>query len=319
MGSFVDVAHGNVGGASAKADGGAMFNQALEVLVMRNFSNIIVHDFNSFSRELVDYVDAFDPNDSLPLDVVRMAGTEVIPPLLRSLEERDLHAVVGFDLDTVAKLYRASDGRMKRLIPTNDPRYHPNATRSDTMVLALMRGSAPYGCVASRLLWCEGTLAEEMENGRLWVSNPATMWTPADRCIVRAPVAKSIKACYVAFTGSIYLAQEVTGGATLAAMLRLHYLWLVSHWRFSWMIGIIEGALARKHAYDVYGYGSMDMGIWRTRPGEGDELHKYELVSTDRETAMQSWLRPETGELARALGRPPLTVLPVEGNRAEAT
>lgn len=285
---------------------------------MRNLSNVFVHDFNAFAHEFVDYVDAFDPLPSLPLDVVRMAGTEIVPPLLRSLEERDLRAVVGFDLHTVAKLCRASEGRMKRLIPTNDPRFHPNASRDDTMVLALMRGSKPQGCVASRLLWCEGTLADEMQNGSLWVSHPSTMWTPQDRCIVRAPVAKRISACYVAFTGSIYLSQEVTGGATLAAMLRLHYLWLVAHWRFSWMIGIIEGALARKHVYDVYGYGSMDMGIWRTRPGEGDELHKYELVTTDRETAMQSWLRPETGELARPLGRPPIAVMPVEGARAEA-
>jgi hypothetical protein len=285
---------------------------------MRNLSNIIVHDFNAFSSEFVDYVDAFNPHESLPLDDVRMAGTEVIPPLLRSLEERALHAVVGFDLETVAKLYRASNGRMKRLIPTNDPHYQPNASPADTMVLALMRGNVPYGCVASRLLWCEGTLAEEMENGRLWVSHPATMWTPADRCIVRAPVAKTIRACHVAFTGSIYLSQDVTGGNTLAAMLRLHYLWLVCHWRFSWMIGIIEGALSRKHAYDVYGYSSMDMGVWRTRPGEGEELHKYELVSSDRETAMQSWLRPDTGELSRPLGRPPIAVLPVEGTRAES-
>jgi len=284
---------------------------------MRNFGNIIVHDFNSFARDLVDYVDAFDPADALARDTVRMVGGDVIPPLLRSLEERELHAVVGFDLETVAKLYRTSNGRMKRLIPTNDPRLHPDADHTDTAVLALMRGSVPYGCVASRLLWCEGTLAEEMESGRLWVSNPAAMWTAADRCIVRAPVAKQIRACHVAFTGSIYLAQEVTGGATLGAMLRLHYLWLVSHWRFSYMIGIIEGALARKHAFDVYGYGSMDMGIWRTRPGEGDELHRYELITTDRETAMQSWLRRETGDLTRPLGRPPVDVLPFEGARAE--
>jgi hypothetical protein len=286
---------------------------------MRNLSNIIYRDFGDFHGDFVDYVDAFHPDDSLPLDCIRMAGAEIVPPLLQSLAESDLHAMVGFELSTLPRLHRASNGRMKRLIPTNDPLFHPKATPADTMVLALMRGGLPYGCVASRLLWCERSLVDELESGHLWVSNPASMWTAEDKCIVRAPVAKSIRACYVAFTGSIYLAQEVTGGATLAAMLRLHYLWLACHWRFSWMIGIIEGPLSRKHAYDVYGYGSMDIGVWRTRPGEGPDLHKYELVSSDRETAMESWLRPDTGVLSRPLGRPPISILPVEGARAEAS
>ena len=207
---------------------------------------------------------------------------------------------------------------MKRLIQPNDPRYHPHASPDDTVVLALLRDGLPQGCVASRLIWCEGTLATEMESGRFWVENPATMWTRSDRCIVRAPIAKTIRSSYVVFSGSIFLAQSVSGGNTLAAMLRLHALWLLCHWRWSWLTGIIEGALARRHLFDVYGLPSMDLGIWRTRPGEGDELHKHELSSIDRETAMESWLRPETGNLARLMGRPPMSVLPFEGHRIEA-
>jgi hypothetical protein len=284
---------------------------------MKNL-NVIEHDFNSYVRDFAAYLDAFDPDERLPLDLVHTVGMEVIPPLLHALEDQGLQAVVGHDLATMANLYRSSGGRMKRLIQTNDPRYHPNATPADTMVLALMNGAKPQGCVASRLLWCEHSLAEEMESGRLWVSHPATMWTGADRCIVRAPIAKSIRSCYVVFTGSIYLAQEVTGGHTLAAMLRLHYIWVLCHWRWSWLTGIIEGALARRHIFDIYGMAAMDLGVWRTRPGEGDELHKYELPTCDRQTAMENWLRPETGDLSRPLGRPPFSVLAREGQRADA-
>ena len=275
---------------------------------MKNFK-FTVTDLNRFDDDLIDYLDAFAPDDVFPLGLTQMAGTEIIPPLLNALEEHNLQAVVGHDLKTVDRLYRTSGGRMKRLIQTNDPQYHPNATPRDTMVLALLRDGVPQGCVASRLLWCERSLAEEMESGRLWVAHPS-LWTSEDRCVVRAPIAKKIAACHIGFTGSIYLAQEVTGGHTLAAMLRLHYLWVVCHWRFSWLTGIIEGALARRHIFDVYGMTGLDVGIWRTRPGEGPELHKYELPTCDRETAVASWLRPETGDLSRPLGWPSFTVLP---------
>jgi len=284
---------------------------------MRNIS-VILDEPDYFDGAFVDYIDAFNPGSFLSLDRIRMAGTEIVPPLLRALEEQGLQAVIGHDLATVAKLHRASGGRMKRIIQTNDPRYHPNASPDDTVVLALLRDGLPHGCIASRLIWCEETLAKEMESGRFWVENPTAMWTRADRCIVRAPIAKTIRSAYVVFSGSIFLSQQVTGGNTLAAMLRLHAVWLVCHWRWSWLTGIIEGALARRHLFDVYGLPSMELGIWRTRPGEGDELHKYELSSIDRETAMESWLRPETGSLSRPMGRPPLAVLPFEGHRAEA-
>jgi hypothetical protein len=276
-----------------------------------------VTDLNRFGDDLVDYIDAFSPHAALPLEWTQMAGTKIIPPLVSALDKDGLRPGIGHDLRTVEKLYRTSGGRMKRLIQTNDPSYHPHASPDDTMVLAILRDGKPQGCVVSRLLWCERSLAEEMETGRLWVSHPS-FWTSEDRCIVRAPIAKRISACYVVFTGSIYLAQEVTGGTTLAAMLRLHYLWLVCHWRFSWLTGIIEGALARRHIFDVYGMTGLDVGLWRTRPGEGSELHKYELPTCDRETAMSSWLRPETGDLSRPLGWPPISVVPKQQLSLEA-
>ncbi len=283
---------------------------------MRNI-NVIINGRDFFDAEFVDYLDAFNPGSFLSLEQIQMAGTQIVPPLLRALEDQGLHAVISHDLETVVKLFRASGGRMKRIIQTNDPRYQPHASPADTAVLALLRDGVPQGCVASRLIWCEQALATEMESGRFWVENPATMWTPRDRCIVRAPVAKTIRSCHVVFSGSIFLSQQVSRGNTLATMLRLHALWVLCHWRWSWLIGITEGALARKHLFDVYGLATMEMGMWRTRPGEGDELHKYEFSSIDRETAVESWLRPETGMLSRPMGRPPIAILPFEGYRVE--
>jgi len=281
--------------------------------------NIVKPEAFDYSGEgLVNYIDAFRPMPSVPLPTVRMAGTKIVPPLLRALDRHGLTPVIGHRLSTVERLYRSSNGRMRRLIQVNDPQYHPDATQADTVVLALMRNGVPQGCVASRLIWCERSLTEEMESGRFWVRHPETMWRDSDRCIVGASIARHIRACHVVFTGSIYLSQEVTGGDTLAAMLRLHHLWIVSHWCWSWWVGIIEGALARRHAFDIYGVSSMHLGLWRTRPGEDDDLHKYELTTTEREAAIDSILRPETGDLTRPLGRPPEAVMLREGRESTA-
>jgi hypothetical protein len=269
---------------------------------MKNI-HLVHDDRDGFDGSLTNYIDDFDPLESIPFDRVQMAGMHVIPPLIAALETRNLRPMIGHKLATVAKLHGASGGRMRRLIQTNDHRYHPSASPADTLVLALMRDGEPKGCIASRLLWCEGTLAEEMESGSFWATRPG-LWGKADKCIVTANIARTIRACHIVFTGSVWLAQDVTGGPTLAAMIRLHHLWVICHWRWTWLVGMLEGQLARRHAFDVYGGMALDFGLWRTRPGEDDELHEYELTSCERGASMERWLRPEMGDLAFPIGRP---------------
>jgi len=277
---------------------------------MHDGGHVPARDLRLVRNEFRDFVDEFFPDEKFPFDRIHMVGAALVPPLLRSLESHGLRLVVSRNLVSADWLYQASAGRMKRLIQTNDMRFHPNATPNDTVVMALFRDNEPQGCIASRLIWCEQSLAEEMESGRFWVMHPPTMWQDPDKCVVRANIAKMIRACHVVCTGSVYLAQGVTGGHTLAAMLRLHHLWVLCHWRWSWLVAIIEGSLVRRHAFDIYGMTGIDLGIWRTRPGEGDELHRYDLLTCPRDAAMESWLRIETGDLNRAMGLPSRSVFP---------
>jgi len=282
---------------------------------MHDGGHVSVSDMRPVRNAFRDFLDEFTPDEALPFDRIHTVGATLIPPLLSSLESQGLRLVVSRDLASADWLYRTSAGRMKRLIQTNDVRFHPNASSADTIVMALFRDNEPQGCITSRLIWCEHSLAEEMENGRFWVTHPPSMWRAPDKCVVRANVAKTIKACHVVCTGSVYLAQGVTGGHTLAAMLRLHHLWVLCHWRWSWLIAIIEGSLVRRHAFDVYGLTGIDLGVWRTRPGEGDELHRYDLLTCPRDAAMESWLRIETSDLNRPMGLPPRSVFPYAEQR----
>ncbi len=258
----------------------------------------------------VPYLDAFRPPEIVPPDTLRRVGMDIVPPLLGALSNNGISVFVTHNLGSVAKIQKDSRGGM-HLAKTNDPKFHPKTSWDDTNVLVLSCDSALVGCISSRLIWCERTLAEEMESGRFWVSDPATMWTSRDRCITNSVAAKAIRGCPVVYCGSVYLDPRVRGGVTLAAMCRLHLLWLVCHWRWSWLVGVVEGGLLHHHAFDVYGVDLVEHGLWITRDDD-DELHRYQLALNRRDTAMEAWLRPEMGDLARPMGRPPKTVLPRE-------
>lgn len=253
------------------------------------------------AAKLVTYLDSFDPGDFVDPERIEVAGQRIIPPLLTALAQQNVTVYVTHNLEMIADIQRNSGGKM-RLVKVNDPACHPNASPNDTNAIVLMRDGVPVGCVASRLRWCERTLAEEMESGRFWVSQPATMWSPNDKCIAKTHMAKVIRACPVVYTGSVYLNASVTGGHTLAAMIRLHLLWLVTHWKWSWVVGLIEGPIIRRHAFDVYGVTSLETGVWRTRAGDSD-LHQYELTLNEREASMEAWLSPDMADLDRPMWR----------------
>jgi hypothetical protein len=121
-------------------------------------------------------------------------------------------------------------------------------------------------------------------------------------------MSSTIHACHVVYCGSIYLDPAIRGGTTLAALMRLHLLWLVCHWRWSWLIGLVRGDLINYHAFDVYGAHTLQQALWRDHNGDG-ELHRYQLAVSERAICMDAWLRPEMADLKRPLGLPPRSVL----------
>jgi hypothetical protein len=269
----------------------------------------IAHERSGSGADLALYLDAFDPPQLVSPESLRMVGIEIIPPLLGALSDRGISAFVSHDLNYVLSVSKNSRGRML-LVPVNNPQFHPKAKRDDTNVLVLARDEQLVGCIASRLIWCEGTLAEEMESGRFWVSDPATMWRPQDRCVTKFHAARTIGACPVVYCGSVYLDPSVRGGATVAAMCRLHLLWLLCHWRWSWLVGVMESGLV-PHAFNIYGVDFIEQGLWITREDD-NQMHHYQLALNRRESAMEAWLLPEMGDLSRPMGRPPKAILPQE-------
>ena len=111
-------------------------------------------------NDLVRYLDAFNPPPLIASDARSTADTRIIPPLLGALSDQGISAYVTHDLNYILSINKSSQGEMV-MIQMNDPRCHPNASRADTCVMALVRNVELVGCIASRLIWCERSLAEE--------------------------------------------------------------------------------------------------------------------------------------------------------------
>ena len=260
--------------------------------------------------DLIRYLDAFRPPLQMCNESLRSVGEDIIPPLLGALQAIGLSLFVTHSLKYLARVCGKSGGEM-HLAKINDPHFHPNAGRADTCVMLLARDAELVGCIGSRLIWCEETLADEMESGRFWVADPATMWSSKDRCITNSETARSISSCPVVYSGSVYLDPSVRGGIALAALCRLHLLWLAFHWRWAWLVGVVHGGLLHNHVFDIYGVEFVEQAIWLTRDDD-NELHRYQLAFNRKRTSVKAWLRPEMADLSRPMGLPPRSILRTE-------
>jgi hypothetical protein len=245
------------------------------------------------------YLDTFRPREFVSARHREAASQHIVPALLTALSRSGLAAHVTHELRYVAAIKKHSGGDM-RLVKLNDPRFHPEASAADANVLVLARDGIAVGCVASRLAWCEHTLGEEMESGRFWVSDVETMWSPEDRCVVNASTARTIRACHVVYGGSIYLEPSLRGGTVLSAMMRLHVLWVLCHWQWSWAMSLLEPRFLG-HAFGVYGVQSMEPGVWRTREGD-NELHGYFMALSERAFRADAYFDPDTADPSRPMG-----------------
>lgn len=240
------------------------------------------------------YLDAFDAGQISPSLRRRVAGV-VVPSLIRPLEEAELTPMIGHDLRHIAEIQATNNNRM-RLFQPFDPALQLGHGARDTVVLSLERDEQPCACAATRLLWIGESLATDMQSLRLFYPDVRDMSRPGETCIVTAPSAKKIGDCYVGLTGAVFV-RKGEDRVVVKAMMRLLHLWVFSHWRWSWLMGIAERPVVRGYAYDVYGFSSAELGVWR----EGRE---YMLLIAPRRYYEELIDDPLFHDLTVSLGEP---------------
>ena len=248
------------------------------------------------------YQEVFDPRD-LDFSKCEELAAYVVEPLVAALRADGIEPLIGADLERIAAIHemsRTSDRRMTRLSPSNDPGFHPEAGPDDTVVMVLEQGGHDIGCIASRIINCEGTLGDAMVDGRFWYgSSPVP---PEHDCRVTAERAWDIEDRPVLYTASIYLDLSITHTAALSAMVRLHHVWVTTHRFWSDGIGLAEPAIARRHATDIYGISDLGHWVWRAAPGEQD-MAQFALLWSSRKRA-RALLTSDLGDLHRPIGVP---------------
>lgn len=243
---------------------------------------------------LKHYLDAFDVSH-LPLSSRRRISGEIVPALLRTLEQEKITPMISHELCRVTEVQAMNDDRMRLFQPFN-PALQVNHGPQDTVVLSLERDRRPLACAATRLLWIGESLADDLQSLSLFYSDVHNMSRPDETCIVTAPSAKLIGDCYVGMTGAVFV-QQGESPIVAKAMVRLLHLWVFTHWKWTWLTGIAERSVVRRYTYDFFGFPSAELGVWR----EGRE---YMLLLAPRRYYVERINDPSFHDLTVPIGEP---------------
>lgn len=242
-------------------------------------------------------------------DVHRMASRNLVPPLVRALEQMDLEPRATHDFAHVVRFQEARKDRM-HLIQFSNPAYQYGMNETNAFALFLYRGESPVACAGLRLKWVETSLAEELTSLRFYYDDVPNMAQTGERCVVTAPAARFIEACPVAVSVSLCVDRDEAHGNAVRPLMRLLHLWAVVHWRWSWLIALAERPIARIYAHDVHGFAGTELGVWRSRPTDQVQpdgelpLHEFMLLTSTRRHATATFLRGDLADVARPLGQP---------------
>jgi hypothetical protein len=240
------------------------------------------------------YLDAFDAGQISPCRRQRVAGI-IVPTLVRALEGVGLTPMISHDLGCIADIQSKNSEKMRLFQPFN-PALQIGHGAKDAVVLTLQRGNQQVACAATRLLWIGESLALDMQSLRLFYADVRGMSRPGETCIVTAPSAKKIGDCHVGLTGAVFVPHG-EDPVVVRAMMRLLHLWVFAHWKWSWLMGIAERPAVRGYAYDIYGYPSAELGVWR----EGRE---YMLLVAPRRYYEERVDDASFHDLTASLGQP---------------
>jgi len=218
-----------------------------------------------------------------------LVAAGIVPALLRKIAACGLDVLVSRDLKPLAAFHaRRRDGLA--LSPIFDPACQPGADASNALALFLARGGELLGAVGCRLLWCEETLADELESLRLFYADPARMAPPTQTCVVTARTAREeIMACPVAVSGAGYMAEQARGGGAFKALFRLLHV-LMLGWRWSWEIALIREEQPNSLSVNAYGFRGLDPFVILGG-------RRYYLASSRRREAREQLLRADVAEL----------------------
>jgi hypothetical protein len=250
-----------------------------------------------------DYLNRFDGR-ALPRDLRSVARFQVAQPIVHQLEAEGLSVEL---VNGLAPLYEAnrSDPTRKRIVHHYDMAFHPHRDPNDTVTLAVRYGDELVACAAGIAAWVETDLASELRALEHFYEEPKHMAKSGDCCIVTAPTASLIRHCSIAWSAGFWTAEEHSRPSSIlpVAAIRLLHLWLLTHWRFSYLVGMGREPIARRYAVKLDGMPSCELGLWIPGTAPLKERERW-LFIAPRDYLRWNFLRPEAADLNRPLGQP---------------
>ena len=250
-----------------------------------------------------DYLNRFDGR-ALPRDMRAFARLEIARPIVRQLQAEGLTVEL---VNGLAPLYEANrnDPTRKRIVHHYDMALHPHRDPNDTVTLAVRYGEELVACAAGIAAWVETDLASELRALEHFYEDPKRMAKSGDCCIVTAPTASQIKHCTIAWSVGFWTAETHSRPNSIlpAGTIRLLHLWLLAHWRFSYLVGMGREPIARRYAIKLDGVATCELGLWIPRNAPLKDRERWFFVGA-RDYLRWNFLRSEAADLSRPLGQP---------------
>lgn len=241
------------------------------------------------------YIDALDLSD-MPraLEPHRALITDtILPTLLNRQAEAGRDICVGHAVEDVMAFQSANTDMP--LFQPFDRKCQPSANEHDTLVIIAKRDDREIGCVASRNLWIETSLEDELRSMRLFYEDYRSQAPHGEICYVGRGVGANIKSANVIIGGALYVVPDERHDGLGPDLVKLQQLLELVTWRFTWRISLISDSHIGP---GLHKNGSRDMQapIVRLRPGERIEDRGYWLSQRHRESLTWGMMRPEFPE-----------------------
>ena len=250
------------------------------------------------------YLHEFD-GEALPLSLREIARERVAGPLVGRIESMGLTVEVIHSLAPIYEINRL-DPERRPIWHQYDLALHPHLDHTNSVSVVIRKDRAPVACSVGILAWVETSLADEMESLMHFYEDPERMAEPTDRCVVTATTASTIRHCSAAWSVAFWGAtgHGRPGNPITSAVIRLAHLWMLAHWRFSYLVALSRDAMARRYAIEICGFASCEIGIWIPGATRTAKERERWLLSAPRDFLRWNFLRPEAADLDFPLGYP---------------
>lgn len=207
---------------------------------------------------------------------------------------------VGLAVESIDKLHdlnRLNRASWRPLVPALDPDFNRLDDSNAFCLIAYDEAGEPVASGGCRLYhWQETNYLRELENLRMFYSEPSETAVSCEECVVSASGARNVTGAVV-YAGGAWCHPKVRGMALSSIIPRTSKALALAKWNFDYMVGLMLEESMQRGLAQRFGYASPEMGA-RIVDRDGT-ARDFAVLSMSRSDAITHVREYSTGEGAK--------------------